>query len=40
MSGTGPRVAVITGASHGIEAGLVAVYRAQGWAAVADSRHI
>jgi NAD(P)-dependent dehydrogenase (short-subunit alcohol dehydrogenase family) len=37
VSGTGPRVAVITGASQGIGAGLVAGYRAQGWAVVANS---
>jgi NAD(P)-dependent dehydrogenase (short-subunit alcohol dehydrogenase family) len=40
MSGNGPRVAVITDASQGIGAGLVAGYRAQGWALVANSRHI
>jgi NAD(P)-dependent dehydrogenase (short-subunit alcohol dehydrogenase family) len=40
MSGTGHRVAVITGASQGIGAGLVAGYRAQGWAVVANSRAI
>lgn len=40
MSRNGPRVAVITGASQGIGAGLVAGYRAQGWAVVANSRHI
>ncbi len=40
MSGTGQRVAVITGASQGIGAGLVAGYRAQGWAVVANSRAI
>ena len=40
MSGTGSRVAVITGASQGIGAGLVAGYRGQGWAVVANSRHI
>jgi NAD(P)-dependent dehydrogenase (short-subunit alcohol dehydrogenase family) len=37
MSGPGQRVAVITGASRGIGAGLVAGYRAQGWAVVANS---
>jgi NAD(P)-dependent dehydrogenase (short-subunit alcohol dehydrogenase family) len=37
MSGTGHRVAVVTGASQGIGAGLVAGYRAQGWAVVANS---
>ena len=40
MGGTGQRVAVITGASQGIGAGLVAGYRAQGWAVVANSRAI
>ena len=40
MSGDGPRVAVVTGASQGIGAGLVAGYRAQGWAVVANSRDI
>ncbi len=35
-----PRVAVITGASHGIGAGLVAAYRQQGWSVVANSRTI
>jgi NAD(P)-dependent dehydrogenase (short-subunit alcohol dehydrogenase family) len=36
----GSRVAVVTGASQGIGAGLVAGYRAQGWAVVANSRTI
>src|SRR5580700_12302733 len=40
VSGDGTRVAVVTGASQGIGAGLVAGYRAQGWAVVANSRHI
>ena len=40
MSETGQRVAVITGASQGIGAGLVAGYRAQGWAVVANSLKI
>jgi NAD(P)-dependent dehydrogenase (short-subunit alcohol dehydrogenase family) len=40
MSGDGPRVAVITGASQGIGAGLVAGYRARGWAVVANSLSI
>ena len=40
MGGTGQRVAVITGASQGIGAGLVAGYRAQGWAVVANARTI
>jgi NAD(P)-dependent dehydrogenase (short-subunit alcohol dehydrogenase family) len=34
------RVAVITGGSQGIGAGLVAAYRRQGWAVVANSRSI
>jgi NAD(P)-dependent dehydrogenase (short-subunit alcohol dehydrogenase family) len=37
MTGTGQRVAIITGAAQGIGAGLVAGYRAQGWAVVANS---
>lgn len=40
MSGTGQRVAVVTGAAQGIGAGLVAGYRAQGWAVVANSPKI
>ena len=40
MSETGQRVAVITGAAQGIGAGLVAGYRAQGWAVVANSLKI
>lgn len=40
MNGNGPRVAVLTGASQGIGAGLVAGYRAQGRAVVANSLHI
>jgi NAD(P)-dependent dehydrogenase (short-subunit alcohol dehydrogenase family) len=40
MSGPDHRVAVITGASQGIGAGLVAGYRAQGWSVVANSLHI
>ena len=43
-SGTGPdegrRVAIITGGSQGIGAGLVAEYRRRGWAVVATSRTI
>ena len=35
MSG---KVAVITGGSHGIGAGLVAGYRGQGWSVVASAR--
>ena len=34
------RVALITGASQGIGAGLVAAYRAQGYAVIANSRNI
>lgn len=37
---TSTRVAVITGASQGIGAGLVAGYRKAGYAVVANSRHI
>ncbi len=37
---TGQRVAVITGASRGIGAGLVAGYRDRGWAVVATARKI
>ena len=40
MSETGPRVAVITGGSQGIGAGLVDGYRQRGWAVVASSRTI
>jgi NAD(P)-dependent dehydrogenase (short-subunit alcohol dehydrogenase family) len=40
MSEAAQRVAVITGASQGIGAGLVAGYRAQGWAVVANSQTI
>jgi NAD(P)-dependent dehydrogenase (short-subunit alcohol dehydrogenase family) len=40
MSGREQRVAVITGGSHGIGAGLVAGYRQRGWAVVANSRTI
>ena len=40
MSEQDRRVAVITGGSHGIGAGLVAAYRGQGWAVVASSRTI
>jgi NAD(P)-dependent dehydrogenase (short-subunit alcohol dehydrogenase family) len=35
-----PRVTVITGASQGIGAGLVAGYRGRGWAVVANARTI
>ena len=34
------KVAVITGASRGIGAGLVAAYRGRGWAVVASARRI
>jgi NAD(P)-dependent dehydrogenase (short-subunit alcohol dehydrogenase family) len=40
MSTPGQKVAVITGASQGIGAGLVAAYRALGYAAVATSRTV
>ena len=40
MSETGSRVAIITGGSQGIGAGLVAGYRRRGWAVVATSRTI
>ena len=36
----GGKVAVITGGSHGIGAGLVAGYRGQGWSVVASARMI
>ena len=38
MSETEPRVAIITGGSHGIGAGLVAAYRRQGWVVIANAR--
>jgi NAD(P)-dependent dehydrogenase (short-subunit alcohol dehydrogenase family) len=34
------QVAIVTGGSHGIGAGLVTAYRAMGWAVVANSRSI
>jgi NAD(P)-dependent dehydrogenase (short-subunit alcohol dehydrogenase family) len=40
MSDNGVGVAVITGGSQGIGAGLVAGYRRRGWAVVASARHI
>jgi NAD(P)-dependent dehydrogenase (short-subunit alcohol dehydrogenase family) len=40
MSEPDQKVAVITGGSQGIGAGLVAAYRQQGWAVVASSRTI
>ena len=39
MSEPGQRVAVVTGGSQGISAGLVAAYRQRGWAVVANSLH-
>jgi len=39
-SGATPKVAIVTGASQGIGAALVAAYRAQGYAVVANSRKI
>jgi NAD(P)-dependent dehydrogenase (short-subunit alcohol dehydrogenase family) len=38
MTATQPQVAIITGGSSGIGAGLVAAYREQGWAVVANAR--
>jgi NAD(P)-dependent dehydrogenase (short-subunit alcohol dehydrogenase family) len=40
MSKTGQRVAIITGGSQGIGAGLVEGYRRRGWAVVASARTI
>ena len=40
MRANGQRVAVITGGSQGIGAGLVAGYRGRGWAVVASARTI
>ena len=40
MAGDEPRVAVITGGSHGIGAGLVRAYRERGWSVVANARTI
>jgi NAD(P)-dependent dehydrogenase (short-subunit alcohol dehydrogenase family) len=40
VSEAGPRVAVITGGSQGIGAGLVDGYRQRGWAVVASARTI
>jgi len=40
MTGNDRRVAIITGGSQGIGAGLVAGYRARGWAVVANARAI
>jgi NAD(P)-dependent dehydrogenase (short-subunit alcohol dehydrogenase family) len=40
MRGNGQRVAIITGGSQGIGAGLVAGYRGRGWSVVASARMI
>jgi NAD(P)-dependent dehydrogenase (short-subunit alcohol dehydrogenase family) len=40
MTGNDRRVAIITGGSQGIGAGLVAEYRGRGWAVVASARTI
>jgi NAD(P)-dependent dehydrogenase (short-subunit alcohol dehydrogenase family) len=40
MTGNDRRVAIITGGSQGIGAGLVAGYRARGWAVAANARTI
>ena len=40
MTGTGQKVAIITGGSQGIGAGLVDAYRQRGWAVVANSLSI
>jgi NAD(P)-dependent dehydrogenase (short-subunit alcohol dehydrogenase family) len=40
MNGSGPKVAIITGGSQGIGAGLVAGYRELGWAVVASARRM
>ena len=40
MTSTGQRVAIVTGGSQGIGAGLVAGYRQRGWAVVACARTI
>jgi NAD(P)-dependent dehydrogenase (short-subunit alcohol dehydrogenase family) len=40
VSGTDKRVAIITGGSQGIGAGLVAGYRQRGWSVVASARTI
>jgi NAD(P)-dependent dehydrogenase (short-subunit alcohol dehydrogenase family) len=40
VSETGRKVAIVTGGSQGIGAGLVDGYRQRGWAVVANSRHI
>ena len=40
VTSNGRRVAIVTGGSQGIGAGLVAGYRRQGWAVVASARKI
>ena len=40
MTETGQKVAIVTGGSQGIGAGLVAGYRQRNWAVVANSLHI
>ncbi len=40
MSEKGQKVAIITGGSQGIGAGLVAAYRRQGWSVVANARSL
>jgi NAD(P)-dependent dehydrogenase (short-subunit alcohol dehydrogenase family) len=40
MSETERRVAIVTGGSHGIGAGLVTAYRSQGWAVVPDGTRV
>ena len=40
MESSGQRVAIVTGGSQGIGAGLVAGYRGRGWAVVANARTI
>jgi NAD(P)-dependent dehydrogenase (short-subunit alcohol dehydrogenase family) len=40
VSQTRQKVAIVTGGSQGIGAGLVAAYRQRGWAVVANSLHI
>jgi NAD(P)-dependent dehydrogenase (short-subunit alcohol dehydrogenase family) len=40
MSGNGPPVAIITGGSQGIGAGLVDGYRKRGWAVVVNARSV
>jgi NAD(P)-dependent dehydrogenase (short-subunit alcohol dehydrogenase family) len=40
MTGNDQRVAIITGGSQGIGAGLAAAYRRRGWAVAASARTI